>query len=77
MALEIQLWQFILGLIVLVFGAGGLNYLTSKASLNGFKLFATDKLNAIDHKVEQIDRKVSKHGEDIAVLKSKVKECED
>lgn len=71
--MELNIWVFITGLVVMVFGSGGLTYIASKASLNGFKLFATEKLNAIEHKLDQVDTKVSQHGEDIAVLKSKVK----
>jgi len=71
--LQVQLWQIVIGVVALILGAGGINFFSNKAALNGFKLFATDKLNSIESKVDKITDRVDKHGEDIAVLKSKVK----
>lgn len=70
MTFEIQLWQFIIGVVVIVFGAGGLNYYANKAALNGFKMFTIEKLNSIEKKLDRIEDKVGDHGEEIAAIKS-------
>jgi len=66
---KIELWQFILMLIVVVAGPAGAAYVGVKASLNGFKAFTIDKLTTISSDVTDLNKRVTSNEKDIAVLK--------
>ena len=70
--MELNIYTFVTGLVVMVLGTGGLSYAANKAALNGFKLFTSEKLKSIEETVHRIDDRTIQHGEDIAVLKSHI-----